>query len=101
MVKEKSVIGTIATADKSGLEVFDVKSLDSCCALVNSAVENNGGLFFRGEQLEDLLIQTYRQWDQRIVSTFIKVIAIFVLQFTNLFYILKLCYPPLQSSQFF
>jgi hypothetical protein len=64
VVKQKSVIGPIATANETLLEALDVESLDSCCAFIDSTMEDDSGFFLCREQLMDLLVQTYGQFAQ-------------------------------------
>ena len=65
VVKQKSVIGPIATANEPLLEALDVESFDSCCAFIDSTMEDDSGFFLCREQLVDLLVQTYVQLAQR------------------------------------
>jgi hypothetical protein len=58
VIEEEAVIGSIATADETGLKVFNVKAADSLCAPVDSAVEDYRGFFLGREQSVDLLVQT-------------------------------------------
>ena len=64
VVKQKSVIGPIAAANEPLLEALDVESLDSCCAFIDSTMEDDSGFFLCREQLVDLLVQTYGQLAQ-------------------------------------
>jgi len=91
VVQEESVIGSIAAANETLLKVFDVESPDSRRTLVNSTMENHSWLFLCREQLMDLLVQTYDQlapWKRG--RTFVDVVSVHELKFTNLVDVLQL-----------
>ena len=64
VVKQKSVIRPIATANETLLEVLDVESPNSGGTFIDSTMEDDSGFFLCREQCVDLLVQTYGQLAQ-------------------------------------